>query len=149
MIKAGPNNTDQLTTSIDRPQVRPLVVAPIPLLRASLHLSRIVGSQGQALETTTSGHRPGRNEVIEGETVKGSEHTPQTLHSLEDRLGRQISPVRIVTGGPSILDIVMRLEALEAFCPSIVDILGIGDELRRRRRSVRSRHVDVEDGLMV
>ena len=41
-----------------------------------------------------------------------------------------------------------QCEPLEALRPSIVDILGIGDELRRRR-SVGSRHFDVEDGFMV
>ena len=42
-------------------------------------------------------------------------------------------------GNLRVLDVVMALEPLEAFRPSIVDILGIGDELRRRR-SVGSRH---------
>ena len=42
-------------------------------------------------------------------------------------------------GGPSILDVVLCLELLEALCPSVVDILGVGDELRRRR-SVGGRH---------
>ena len=81
--------------------------------------------------------------------VEGTECTPRTLDSLIDRLGQQIGPVWIVTGGPSVLDVVATLESLEALHPSIVNILGIGDELRRRRRSVGSRHFDVEDGLMV
>ena len=50
---------------------------------------------------------------------------------------------------PRVLDIVPRLELLEALGTSIVDVLGIGNELRRRSRSVGSRYFDVEDGWMV
>ena len=56
--------------------------------------------------------------------------------------------MRIVAGGPGVLDIVMGFETLEALCPGVINILGIGDELGRRR-SVGSRHFDVEDGLTV
>ena len=44
------------------------------------------------------------------------------------------------------VDIVAALEPLEALRPSIVDILGIGDELRRRSRSVGSRHFEWRTG---
>ena len=114
MVQTGTNDPHQLTTRIDRLRVRPLVVAPVPLLRALFHLSRVVGRQGQTLETMTSSHRPGRDEVVQGQTIKGTERTPWTLDSLVDRLGRQISPARIVAGGTSILDIVAALEPLEA-----------------------------------
>ena len=53
----------------------------------------------------------------------------------------------IITGGPSVLDVVVTLESLKALHLSIVDVLGVGDKLRRR--SVGGRHFDVEDGLMV
>ena len=36
----------------------------------------------------------------------------------------------------SVLDVVVTLELLEAPHPSIVDILGVGDELGRRGRSI-------------
>ena len=114
MIKTGPDNTDQLATSIDCHRVRPLVVVPIPLLHASLHLSCVVGSQGQVLETTTSGHGTRGDEVIEGETVEGPKCTPQTLHGLIDCLSQWIDSIGIVTGGLSVLDIVSHLELLEA-----------------------------------
>ena len=55
----------------------------------------------------------------------------------------------IITGGPSVLDVVVTLESLKALHLSIVDVLGVGDKLRRRRRSIGSRHFNVEDGLMV
>ena len=42
--------------------------------------------------------------------------------------------------GMSPLDVVPSFELFEALGMSIVDVLGIGDELRRRRRSVGSRH---------
>ena len=96
-----------------------------------------------------SGHRTRRDEVIQGETIEGLESAPQTLNGLIDHLGQQIGPVWIITSGSSVLDIVLCLELLEAFHPSIVNILGVGNELRRRRRSVGSRHFDVEDRLMV
>ena len=99
------------------------------------------------LHSTTSGHGTRSDEVVKGETVEGSEHTPRTLNSLLNCLGQQIGPIWIITGGLSVLDVVVTLESLEALHPSIVDILGVGDELRRR--SVRGRHFDVEDRLMV
>ena len=141
MVDPHPNNTDQLTTSIDRPQVWPLVIAPVPFLRASFHLSHVVGRQGQMLETTTSGYRTSRNEVVQGESIKSMESTPQTLNSLIDCLSRRVNPVRIVSSGPSVLDVVLRLKVLEALHTGIVDILGVGDELGRRR-SVGGRHFE-------
>ena len=98
------------------------------------------------LETTMSGHRPRGDEVVQRQTIEGTERTPRTLDSLEDRLGRQIDPPRIVVGNASVLDIVATLELLEALRLGIVDILGIGDELRRRRRSVGSRHFEWRTG---
>ena len=62
-----------------------------------------------------------------------------------DGFGRGIGRVGIVTGGLSILDVVLRLELLEALHPSIVDVLRVGDE-RRRRRSTRSRHFEWRTG---
>ena len=43
-------------------------------------------------------------------------------------------------GGPSIFDVVVSFETFKALHLGIVDVLGIGNELRRRRRSVGSRH---------
>ena len=59
---------------------------------------------------------------------------------------RRVDPIGIITGGPSVLDVVSRLELLEPFGASIVDILGIGDELERRRRSVGGRHFEWRTG---
>ena len=140
MVQPGTNDPDQLATGIDGLRVRPLVVTPVPLLRAAFHLRCIVGSQGQALEATTSGHRPRGDEVVQGQTIEGTERIPWTLDSLENRFGRRIDPPGIVTGNSSVLDVVATLESLEALCLSIVDVLGVRNELRRRRRSVGSRH---------
>ena len=68
------------------------------------------------------------------------ESTSQTLGGLIDCLRRGIDPVGIVASGPSILDVVPCLELFETFGASIVDIWGVGDKLRRGRRSVGSRH---------
>ena len=65
---------------------------------------------------------------------------PRTLDGLIDDLRRWIDPIGIVMSGSRILDIVPRLELLEAFGASIVNVLSIGDELGRRRRSVGERH---------
>ena len=92
------------------------------------------------LKTMTSGHGPRRNEVVQQQTIEGTESTPRTLDSLIDCLSRQIRSPWIISGDPSVLDIVATLESLEALCLSIVDILGVGDKLRRRRRSIGSRH---------
>ena len=142
MIKASSDNTDQLTTCVDRPRVWPLVIVPIPLLCTAFHLCHVVGSQGQMLKTTTSGHGTQRDEIVKGETIEGSESTPRTLDSLEDGFSRQIGPPRIIASNTGVLDIIATLESLEALRPSIVDILGVGDKLRRRRRSVGSRHFE-------
>ena len=56
-----------------------------------------------------------------------------------DDFGRRIDPIGIVTSGTGILDVVPRLELLETLGAGVVDVLGIGDELGRRRRSVGSR----------
>ena len=79
------------------------------------------------------------------QTIEGTERTPWTLDSLIDRLGRWIDPPRIVAGSSSVLDVVATLELLEALSPRIVNILSIGDELRRRR-SVGSRHFEWRTG---
>ena len=140
MVQPSTNNPDQLMTSVDRPQVWSLVITPVPLLCTSFHLSRVVGHQGQTLETMTSGHQPRRDEVVQQQTVKGTERTPRTLDSLVHRFGRRIQPSWIVASNTGILNVVVALEPLEALRPGIVDILSVGDELRRRRRSIGSRH---------
>ena len=86
-----------------------------------------------------SGHRTGRDKVIQRERVKGPESTPRTLHSLIGHFGQRVSPVWVVMGSPSVLDVVSCLELFEPLGTGIVDVLGIGDELRRRR-SVGGRH---------
>ena len=48
--------------------------------------------------------------------------------------------------GPHVFDVVPGLELLEALSVSIVDVLGIGDKLGRRRRSVGSRHFEWRTG---
>ena len=140
MVQTGTNDPDQLTTCIDCLRVWPLAIAPVPFLCASFHLHHIVRSQGQTLETMMSGHRPRGNEVVQRQTIEGTERTPQTLNSLVNCLGQWISPARIVVGSSGILDVVAALEPLEALRSSIVDVLGVGNELRRRSRSVGSRH---------
>ena len=142
MIETGSNDTDQLMTSVNCPQVWPLVVAPVPLLCASFHLSCIVGRQGQTLQTMMSCHRARRNEVVQEKRVEGTECTPQTLNGLIDCLSQQISHIGIIASSPGVLDVVSCLELLEALGVSIVDVLSIGNELGRRGRSVGSRHFE-------
>ena len=44
------------------------------------------------------------------------------------------------TSGPCVLDIVPCLEPFGTFGTSVVNILGVGDELRRRGRNIGGRH---------
>ena len=95
-----------------------------------------------------SGHGTSRNKVVQRERIEGSESTPRTLDGLIDCFCRRIDPVGIVASSSSILDIVLCLELFKALGVSIVDVLGVGDELRRRR-TISGRHFNVEDRLMV
>ena len=140
MVDPHPDDTNQLTTSVNCPWVWLLVVMPIPLLHALFHLRRIVGSQGQTLQMTMSDHGTSRDKVVQGKRVEGLESTPWTLYRLEDHLRWWIDPFGIVASSPSVLDIVLCLELFKAFGASIVDILGVGDELGRR--SIGWRHFE-------
>ena len=141
MVDPHPNHTNQLPTYVNHLWWRTLIVSMIPLLRAAFHLRHVVGSQGKTLETAASGYGPRRDEVVQWERVEGPESTTRTLDSLVDGFGQRVDPVWIIASGPHILDIVPRLELLEALGAGIVDILSVGDELRRRR-SVGSGHFE-------
>ena len=145
MIKTGPDDTDQLTTYVDRPRVGPLVVMSVPLLCASFHLSRIVGCQGQTLETTTSRDGPSRDKVVQGESIQRPESTSWTLYGLIHYFSQRICCIRIVTSGVGVPDVVPSFETFEAISVSIVHILGIGNELGRGR-SVGSRNLKWRTG---
>ena len=112
MVNPGADHTDQLLTDVNCLRRSTLIIPPIPLLRAAFHLCRIVGRQGESLEATTSSYGTSRDEVVQGERIKGPESTPWTLHGLIDGFGGGINAVRIVTGGPHVLDVVPRLELL-------------------------------------
>ena len=96
-----------------------------------------------------SGHGTRRDEVVQRQRVERPESTTRTFDGLVNGLGQRVDPIGIITSGSHVLDVVPSLETLEAFGASIVDVLGIGDKLGRRRGSVGSRHFDVEDRLMV
>ena len=98
---------------------------------------------------TTSSHGARRDEIVQREGVERTKGAPWTLNGLIDHLGRRIGCVWIITSGPGVLDVVLRLELLEALCTGIVDVLGVRNKLGRRRRSIGSRHFDVENRLMV
>ena len=98
-------------------------------------------------EVAMSSHGPGGDEVVQRQRIEGPESTPWTLYGLVNRFGRRINAVRIVASSPRVLDIVSRFELLKALHASIVNVLGVGDELgRRRRRSVGSRHFEWRTG---
>ena len=98
------------------------------------------------LETMTSSHGTSQNEVIKRETVESPLGTPWTFSHLVDSLSQGISPTRIIAGASGVLDVVGGFEPLEALHFGVVNVLGEGNE---SRRSVGSRHLNVEDGLMV
>ena len=71
---------------------------------------------------------------------------PWTLHSLIDHFSQGVDAIGIVACQSSILDVVTHRELFEALGASVVNVLGVGNELRRRRRSVRGRHFEWRTG---
>ena len=86
-----------------------------------------------------SGHGTRRDKVIKRKSVEGTESAPQTFNGLIDCFGQRVGHVWIIVSSSGVLDILPPLEHLEALCVSIVNILGIGNELGRSR-NVGSRH---------
>ena len=64
VVQTCTDNTNQLSTGVDDLQTSPLVVMFVPFLGALLHLSSVIRSKGEMLETTTSGNSPHLNEVL-------------------------------------------------------------------------------------
>ena len=93
-----------------------------------------------------SGNGTGEDEVVQGQGFKGSFRHPRTFGGLVDNLRRRIDPIGIIVSGTGVLDVVPRLELLEPFGASIVDILSVGDEMGRRRRSNWGRHFEWRTG---
>ena len=146
MVQTSTNDTDQLMTGVYRHRRWPLLIAPVPLLHTVLHLCRIIRSQGQTLEATTSSHGSTGDEVVQGQPIKGPLRTTRTLRSLEDVFGYRVDPPRIIASASGVLDIVGGFEPLKALHPGVIDILGEGDKSRRRRRSIGSRHFEWRTG---
>ena len=98
------------------------------------------------LQMTTGCHGASRDEVIQQQRVKGTESTTRTLCSLVDCFGGRVDAIGIVASGPHVLDVVLHLELLEALSAGVIDILGVGDELGRRGRSIGGRHFNWRTG---
>ena len=124
MVNPSANDTDQLSANVDCLRAGTLIVSTIPLLRVVFHLCRIVWRQQQQLEVTASFHDTGRDKVIQQKRIKGAESTTRTFDGLVDGFGQGVNTVGIVASGPHVLDVVPRLETLEALSMSIVDVLG-------------------------
>ena len=65
-----------------------------------------------------------------------------SVDSLVNGFCRRIDAVGIVSCRAGILDVVLCLELLETLSAGIINILGVGNELGRRGRSVGSRHFE-------
>ena len=102
-----------------------MVVPTIPLLRAAFHLRSIVGGQGKTLETMVSSNRARGDEIVEGERVEGMESTTRTFDGLVDDFGGRVRRVGIIASGPSVLDVVLRLELLETLSAGVIDVLRV------------------------
>ena len=63
---------------------------------------------------------PSKDEVVQGQRFQRSLRHPWTFDGLIDGFGRGIDRVGIITSGPGVLDVVLRLELLETFGASIV-----------------------------
>ena len=72
VVQPSTHHSNQLTTSVDNLQPRPLVVMPVPLLRTAFYLCCIVGHQGQMLEMMMSGDQTRCDKVLERKTLEGS-----------------------------------------------------------------------------
>ena len=62
----GRDQSDQLLTGVNNLRPRTLVIAFVPFLGATTHLSGVVGSEGNMLEMAMSGNGPCLNEVLKG-----------------------------------------------------------------------------------
>ena len=113
MVNSRPHNTDQLTGNIDRLRRSTLFVPSVPLLRAVSHLRRIVGRQGQALETTASGDGTGKDKIVQGKRFQGTFGHPRTLNGLIHDLRRWIRSAWIVASGAGVLAVIGPLELLD------------------------------------
>ena len=127
---------------VNRLQAGTLIIPTIPLLCAAFHLHHIVGRQGKTLEAVASGDGTRGDEVVQRKRIEGPESATRTFDSLVDGFGRRVDAVGIVASSPHVLDVVPRLEPLEAFGMSVIDILSVGNKLGRRRRSIGSRHFE-------
>ena len=125
-----------------------LVITLIPLLHAPLHLGSIVRGERETLEATTSRNTPRGDEVLERQRGHITfQHTAQLGSSINIEC-QWVGTTRIVPSTVGVLLVIDRLELFVALHPGVVDILGKGDE-SRRSRSEGSRHLVVEDRLVV
>ena len=113
----------------------------VPLLCAVFHLCHIVGCQGQALEAMTSSDGPRGDETLKRESIESLLRTSGTLDGIIDVFSCWVGPPRVVIGGTGVLLVEDGFVLFKALHLGVVDVLGKGDESRRRgRRSVGSRH---------
>ena len=90
------------------------------------------------LGVTTSSDESQSDEVLEQESIKGPLQATTTLDSVVDIFGCQVGPPRIVAGGTGVLLVEDGLVLLKALHLGVVNILGKGNE--SRRRSIGGRH---------
>ena len=89
------------------------------------------------MATNSNGSRG--DEILKGECVKSPLRTPGTLDGIVDVFHHQVSPLQIVASSLGVLLVEDGLVLFEPLCLGVVDILGKGNE-SRRRRSIGSRH---------
>ena len=65
MVQTSTDHTDQLPTRVDSLCPCSLVVTLVPLLHVPLHLSSVVGSEGETLEMMTSSEGPRSDKVLQ------------------------------------------------------------------------------------
>ena len=139
VVQPSTDHSDQLMTGVNNFSPWPLVVMLVPLLCAAFHLCCIVGCQGQALEATTSRNQSGSDEVLERERVEGLLRAATQLDGIVDLFCCRVCALWIVSGAASILLVEDGFVLFEALRLGVVNVLGEGDE-SRRRRNIGGRH---------
>ena len=89
---------------------------------------------------TMSSDQSRGDEVLKREHIEGPLWTTGRLDGMVNVFCHWVSPLRIIVGSPGVLLVEDGLVPLEALHIGVVDILGKGNEIRRRKRSVGSRH---------
>ena len=90
---------------------------------------------------TMSDNQSQSDEVLKGQGFKGPLQTTRTLDGVVDVFSCWVGPSWIVVSSTGILLVEDDPVLFKALCLGVIDILGVGDE-SRRRRSIGIRNIE-------